>query len=171
LHEAIGYPFKIKHNKSVNRHDSQYQNRIANSITYLITRAVICAIIGAIFCYASTFAIILPQAKALWLTENIVEHIQQAPFPAPSSELPLLTTEYDEPSLIFRLGTKAVTKTSLTSLSSQLGHQPRWLLIERNELEQLRTLPIARQEIAEINGLQYSKMHWRHYLLLRVRSK
>ncbi|MGE3920298.1 MAG: ArnT family glycosyltransferase [Gammaproteobacteria bacterium] len=114
-------------------------------------RALNVLLITAILVYAPIWQFILPQAKPLWLSQQVYEQLQKNnELSAISEQRPLLAVGYEEPSLVFLIGTKKVVFSSIEQAAKSLytynGEivliaEPEW--IELNKDIKIQTKPIA----------------------------
>lgn len=103
---------------------------------------------------------LLPRLHSLWITEQVVEAIQDNKI---TLERPLYAVDYHEPSLIFRLGTWKVRFINPGDIKDKAQGDMQTLFLlpavdYQNYAAQLK-------KIAEINGFHYSKGKRKSYIL------
>ena len=110
----------------------------------------------------------------LWLTEKIYNAVKQKLALPITAENPLYTTEYQEPSLVFKLGTKQVIFLNPDEAikTIQEKHQG-FALIPQREYgkwqQAMKSANLSLHKLTTINGYRYSKGKWLRLNLIAVR--
>jgi len=76
---------------------------------------------GALLFNAISFGITLPNLRHLWLSADVV---RAANYVKPCGDMRLVTTAYNEPSLIFLAGTDTLVRTDGAQARAELEHDP-----------------------------------------------
>lgn len=123
----------------------------------------LCAILaGAFFLYAPLYSKVLPALTPLWLPDAIGAHEPVSP------SAPLWVAGFEEPSLVFVLGTQKVrfvsVKEALTALEA--GQVDR-VLVEHSALKAMGALPQGLVVKWRERGFNYSKGRFVEVLLLK----
>lgn len=141
------------------------------------TTSVIFVVLLSVISFAWIFSSYLPSLKPLWLTERVAQTIHQSPklMTDLSEKRPLIAIGYEEPSLVFALGTKNVRYSQLKSVLKSPANTNQLVLLPHSELNMLRqslaTKNAVATKIARYKGLNYNKGHWLDLVLARVESK
>ncbi len=127
------------------------------------------SLLGGIF-YGLLLQFVIPGLETIWLSPRIVAQIEQ--YRGDRSGVPAVVTGFDEPSLVFLLGTDtqfASGKDAARYLLAQMdkGTQP-IAVVEEKDMAPFEgvfhqaaiTLPA---NIGKVAGLNYSKGHWKNF--------
>ena len=122
---------------------------------------------------APTLQFTLPRIHSLWITDKIVTTLQTKAANAVSDRRPLITTDYNEVSLIFELGTHKVEYRPLPMALDKIDKRHQQIyLVAKQQLEPFKTYldqqQINWQKIATISGFYYTKGKWISLILLRI---
>lgn len=130
----------------------------------LIQAATIGIIINVIV-LAPIFQWVMPNLTNLWVSERVVAALNQAEPQNINVHNPLLSVGYDEPSLVFLLGTHCVIMTSVQAVIQRLKLHPHTqILVEQVQQQQLQLL--AKQNKLKLNlqgvveGFNLGDGHW-----------
>jgi 4-amino-4-deoxy-L-arabinose transferase-like glycosyltransferase len=121
--------------------------------------AAVAVILGTLAIYPPTLHFTLPQLKTLWLTEQVMELIEQQDIAHEiSAQHPLIAIGYREPSLTFRLGTFKVHYVADEHALAFLQQSPPALaLITRTLWEPIQAQVPNFAIIGTVEGIHYSK--------------
>ncbi len=97
-----------------------------------------------------------PDLKEVWIARHVAEISELKNFI--SEQQPLLVVGFNEPSLVFYLGTHQVEFLDTALATQKLGYNYRWLLVEENVAMDLK--PFKLSLIKTINGFNYSTGKW-----------
>ncbi len=142
-----------------------YQKKLKQAARVTITMAV--------FTFMPIYQFLLPGINALWISKNIAAQIALVSPRTVSAQTPLLAVGYEEPSLVFQLGTYNVKFTDINTAIKQLQQHPQQLLLITKPLES-HTLQTAHQRhitltsLANIHGFNYSKGRWVDLIIYRA---
>lgn len=136
----------------------------------------------AMITYPLIFSSILPQLKPLWISRNVAQLVQDAPF---SEQNPLVVVGYAEPSLVFYLNTKQVVFVNNINAAAVIRQQTKALslfprLVETQEshcqpvrlLADVESVPQLMHDLpnlmvlARTTGYNYNKGRWVNLVLL-----
>ena len=110
--------------------------------------------------YALLWHNVLPDIKPLWISQKIVKTIHQQTPTSITATKPLLAVSYQEPSLVFLLGTKKVKYTDQASLPQQIKSGQFALVdVTTINLDDYRI-------IAEFYGFNYVFGKWTRFALV-----
>lgn len=128
-----------------------------------LTLGLACLFLMAFSTYFLAFNQVLPNLSELWTTNKIAHLLENS---KPTQQQPLLVVGFEEPSLVFSLGTKNVKFSNLPATLSTLAQSSNTLaLIEKSAL--IKTpLPSTLTVLQEISGYNYSKGKWVNLILV-----
>ncbi|MCH9770101.1 MAG: glycosyltransferase family 39 protein [Gammaproteobacteria bacterium] len=123
-------------------------------------RACIFAIAGTVLFMGSLYEIVLPSWQPIWVSQRLVKLIHNKVPGSISAKQPLLAVGYQEPSLVFLLGTHMVRGASLESAVNVLKKQKSSLvLVGQDQVKDLiRQCSYCNLHlVGKINGFNYSR--------------
>ncbi len=135
-------------------------------------------IIAAACALIPIWQMVLPHLSSLWISNKVVQKIQhqQEHFLIPDPTHPLYAIGYQEPSLVFLLGTHAVVFTSLPQAIQQIHFQGQGLLLVStqqlfNLLHLHQTYGFKCHLLATVEGFQYNRGKWVKLQLILMEAK
>lgn len=112
------------------------------------------------------FSTVLPSVCQLWLSEDIATTIQALPMD--ERNLPLLSSDYQEPSLVFLMGTTQVRFVDLSTMQNALAqHQRVLLLISKNNVD--ANMNAQTRILGCFSGFDMGNGHWQSLYLMTNR--
>jgi len=135
-----------------------------------LSRAVISTTLLALITFAGLFQGTLPNLTPVWTTERIATITRPLPVDA---KHPLISIGYDEPSLVFVIGTHAVHYSSPKDSVDWLDqHGPSIVLIDKKSLadttEALTSAGYTLSPVESFTNFNYSKGEWVELSIYRV---
>jgi 4-amino-4-deoxy-L-arabinose transferase-like glycosyltransferase len=128
------------------------------------------AISAAALLYATLTMIAAPELKQLWVSSRLSALAARN---AVAGDAPTAVAGFEEPSLVFQLGT-ATRLTDGRGAADAVARTPGLALVEDSErgaflgrLAELRALPVA---VGSVSGLNYSRGRTVHVTIYRVRT-
>lgn len=120
----------------------------------------------ALAAYSFTFAGLLPQLKPIWLTTNLTSLIDRSQI---SNEKPLLVIGFEEPSMVFNIGTKLVQFTDISGAEMSLRQDPsRMALVSTPIFAAMINHQLNLAILKRISGYNYSKGQWLALYLVKM---
>jgi len=122
------------------------------------------AVLGAVLVFAPLLQTVLPSLDALWLSRSVARAVEAYAPPGERSQKLVVSCGYQEPSLVFLLGTE--TKFIPPDLAARyLSEHPETLALTANKTDaefrrQLAELDHEARKLATIRGINYSKGRW-----------
>jgi len=120
------------------------------------------------------FSVILPDMKNFWMTEKLVSRLKTDGLWAQiSAEHPLVISGYNEPSVIFNVGTdRVVLLDSMGDFVSQMkNHAPTTGVLLSTQLpvfyQNAKTANLKIKIIDEFDGFRYNGGHWEKLEIIR----
>ncbi len=144
------------------------------SFTEQFNKLLLNLALGAVCSYFIIWQYLLPSMQDIWVSRNIarsVAHLQII-----SDTNPLRAIGYQEPSLVFEMGTRRVEFTSAnTRLSNASKHSSRILLVNQANMPELKITAkkdhVTLNKLKTIKGFNYSKGKWVQLNLIEVSPK
>ena len=128
------------------------------------------AIAAAVLLYATLTMIAAPELQQLWVSSRLAALAARN---ADAGDAPAAVAGFEEPSLVFQLGT-ATRLTDGRGAADAVARTPGLALVEDSErgaffarLAQLRALPVA---VGNVSGLNYSRGRTVHVTIYRART-
>lgn len=121
------------------------------------------AVCTSVLAYALTFQLYLPSFSSLWVSQNIYKRlVENRLYSLISPQHPVLSIGYDEPSLVFYLGTHSVKFTNINQISTYFAQgSPSFLIVDaqyKSQVdEQTKPLDIKLELISSVEGINYNK--------------
>lgn len=115
---------------------------------------------------------IMPEMSNFWLTDKLVTHLKrEGLFDQISPRTPLLITGYNEPSVVFNLGTESVHEVDLADLANLMKTTSfsTAVLLDSQLPEFYRltkSLNLKFHIVDEIEGFRYNGGHWQTLVIL-----
>lgn len=121
-------------------------------------------VFSAILVFNFIYCLLLPQLSPVWLSHSIKTAIPVTAQQAITDKQPLLATDYQEPSLVFLLGSKRVKFSSVDGIANRLKQQsPRYALLSQPSYQRMLAKNPSLHKlsiIARIRGFHYNGGHW-----------
>jgi 4-amino-4-deoxy-L-arabinose transferase-like glycosyltransferase len=122
-------------------------------------------VLGSLLTLAPTFHTVLPSLDPLWLSRSIAKAVAADQPATGLSQVPVAAVGYDEPSLIFLLGT-GTKLLSAEEAACYLGEHPEALVVitsgenEQAFQQKVADLGIVVQNLRTLRGFNYTKGRW-----------
>lgn len=140
-----------------------------------IQQAAAACVIGALFIFPVVFGSLLPKMTNLWVSQKIAKTLYQYAPHQISEKKPLLAIGYDEPSLVFALGTHNVLFTHANDAIKRLNaHSSEVVAVEQPWLHRFQEaalqngLPLTL--LKTIHGYDFSNGKWVTIALLKRKA-
>jgi 4-amino-4-deoxy-L-arabinose transferase-like glycosyltransferase len=142
------------------------------SYEHQLKKAAAILIVGSAIVFANIYHFVLPTISNLWISQKVVAAVAAPDMQSILQKQPLLVMGFDEPSLVFYIGTHKVLYTTVDQLSTIKNPSVNLVLIDAKQLPALQQLTVAMKfsliTLGEINGFNYVKGQFVKLMLLKV---
>lgn len=142
---------------------------ISSVLIYLlynrIQKATVVLLLGIILIFGITFQFLLPSIKPIWISKDVAESIYELAPNRINEQKPLLSIGYNEPSLVFMLGTHRVAFPSEDQALGKIKTEKSELVLidqplKDNFIHKANVKNIKLKLLKAMSGYNYSRGKW-----------
>lgn len=137
-----------------------------------LKKAAAILIVGSAIVFANVYHFVLPTISNLWISQKVMASVAAPSMQSILQKQPLLVIGFDEPSLVFYIGTHKVSYTTVDQVQNIKNSSVNLVLIDAAQLpvlqQQATKFKIAVSVVGEIEGFNYVKGQFVKLMLLKA---